>query len=145
MAKSKAKKSGGYHVKDLKLAGLGKNRIEWAGHDMPVLDKIRERFAVEKPLAGTRMSACLHVTAETANLAIALKAGGTDLFLCASNPLSTQDDVAASLVKDYGIRVGAEKRGEQRRPMSVNSSSRLIGVRYRERPPYVFRSLTESA
>jgi adenosylhomocysteinase len=96
-------------VKDLKLAAVGKQRIEWAERDMPVLRAIRERFAKEKPLAGMRMSACLHVTAETANLARTLVAGGADLVLVASNPLSTQDDVAASLVKDYGIAVYAIK------------------------------------
>ncbi len=100
-----------HHVKDLNLAPQGKKRIEWANNDMPVLRKIRERFEKEKPLAGMRMSACLHVTAETANLARTLKAGGADLVLVASNPLSTQDDVAASLVKDYGISVFAI-RGE---------------------------------
>src|SRR6266481_2571436 len=86
-------------VKDLSLAAAGKKRILWADSDMPVLARIRERFAREKPLAGLRMSACLHVTAETANLARAIQAGGADLVLIASNPLSTQDDVAASLVK----------------------------------------------
>ena len=96
-------------VKDLKLAGLGKQRIEWAERDMPVLRAIRERFAAEKPLTGMRMSACLHVTAETANLARTLKAGGADLLLCASNPLSTQDDVAASMMQDYGLPVFAIK------------------------------------
>jgi adenosylhomocysteinase len=96
-------------VKDLSLAEAGRKRVEWAERDMPVLRAIRERFAREKPLAGMRMSACLHVTAETANLARTLKAGGADLLLCASNPLSTQDDVAASLVKDYGIPVYAIK------------------------------------
>src|SRR6185369_4554023 len=89
------------------LAGVGKQRIEWAERDMPVLRAIRERFAKEKPLAGMRMSACLHVTAETANLARALQAGGPDLVLVASNPLSTQDDVAASLVQDFGLAVYA--------------------------------------
>jgi adenosylhomocysteinase len=96
-------------VKDFSLAGVGKQRIEWAERDMPVLRAIRERFATEKPLAGMRMSACLHVTAETANLARTLTAGGADLLLCASNPLSTQDDVAASLVQDFGIPVYAIK------------------------------------
>src|SRR3981081_2157662 len=90
-----------------KLAGAGKRRILWADQDMPVLARIRERFAKEKPLAGLRMSACLHVTAETANLARTLQAGGADLVLIASNPLSTQDDVAASLVHDFGISVFA--------------------------------------
>jgi adenosylhomocysteinase len=92
-------------VKDLHLAPQGKKRILWADGDMPVLARIRERFGRDKPLAGIRMSACLHVTAETANLARTLQAGGADLVLIASNPLSTQDDVAASLVADYGIAV----------------------------------------
>src|SRR5271154_2989875 len=94
-------------VKDLKLAPQGKKRILWADTDMPVLARIRERFTKDQPLAGLRMSACLHVTAETANLARALKAGGADLVLIASNPLSTQDEVAASLVQDFGIAVYA--------------------------------------
>jgi adenosylhomocysteinase len=96
-------------VKDLSLAQAGRKRVEWAERDMPVLRAIRDRFDREKPLAGMRMSACLHITAETANLARTLKAGGADLVLCASNPLSTQDDVAASLVEDYGIPVYAIK------------------------------------
>lgn len=98
-----------YEIKDINLAAQGKNQIEWADRDMPVLQSIRERFAKEKPLAGIRISACCHVTKETANLAITLKAGGADAVLIASNPLSTQDDVAASLVKDYGIPVYAVK------------------------------------
>jgi len=96
-----------HDVKDLGLAAEGKKRIEWADGDMPVLRKIKERFEKEKPMAGKKMAACLHVTAETANLARTLKAGGADLVLVASNPLSTQDDVAASLVKDYDISVYA--------------------------------------
>ena len=96
-------------VKDPALAGIGLQRIVWAERDMPVLRAIRERFEVEKPLAGLRMSACLHVTAETANLARTLVAGGADLVLVASNPLSTQDDVAASLVEDFNIPVFAIK------------------------------------
>lgn len=100
-----------HDVRDFDLAPQGRKRIEWADADMPVLQAVRERFGKEKPLAGKKMSACLHVTAETANLARALKAGGADLVLVASNPLSTQDDVAASLVKDYGISVFAI-RGE---------------------------------
>ncbi len=100
-----------HDVKDMNLAAEGKRRIEWAENDMPVLRKVRERFEKEKPLAGKKMSACLHVTAETANLARTLKAGGADLVLVASNPLSTQDDVAAALVKEYGISVFAI-RGE---------------------------------
>lgn len=98
-----------YEVKDISLAPKGKQRIEWAGREMPVLQQIKERFAKEKPLAGIRLSACCHVTTETAHLAIALKAAGADAVLIASNPLSTQDDVAASLVADYGIPVFAIK------------------------------------
>ena len=90
-------------VKDLSLAQDGVNRIEWAGREMPVLKLIQDRFQKDKPLAGVRMAACLHVTSETANLAIALKEGGADLVVCASNPLSTQDEVAAALVQEYGI------------------------------------------
>ena len=102
-----------YDVKDLSLAEKGKLRIEWAGMQMPVLRLIRERFEKEKPLKGVRISACLHVTTETANLMLTLKAGGAELALCASNPLSTQDDVAACLVKEYRIPVFAIK-GEDR-------------------------------
>jgi len=98
-----------HEVKDLALAALGKQRIEWAGREMPVLRQIQERFATEKPLAGIRLVACCHVTTETAHLAIALKNAGADALLIASNPLSTQDDVAASLVVDYGIPVFAIK------------------------------------
>jgi adenosylhomocysteinase len=96
-------------VKDLKLAAKGKLRIEWAERDMPVLSQVKEKFARSQVLKGKKMSACLHVTAETANLVRALKAGGADVVLCASNPLSTQDDVAASLVVDYDIPVYAIK------------------------------------
>ncbi len=98
-----------YDVKDLKLAAAGKKRIEWAGRDMPVLGIIQERFAKDKPLKGVTLAACLHVTSETANLAITLKKGGANVYLCASNPLSTNDEVAASLVKDYGIATFAIK------------------------------------
>lgn len=98
-----------HDVKDLSLAPKGKQRIEWAGREMPVLRQIQERFAKEQPLAGIRVSACCHVTTETAHLAIALKNAGADCVLIASNPLSTQDDVAASLVADYGIPVFAKK------------------------------------
>src|SRR6476659_3497411 len=98
-----------YDVKDLGLAEKGKRRIEWAEADMPVLRQIRERFERERPLEGLRIAACLHVTAETANLMRTLVAGGAELSLCASNPLSTQDDVAASLVQDYGISTFAIK------------------------------------
>lgn len=96
-----------HDVKSLRLAPQGKKRIEWANHDMPVLQKIREKFSKTKPLRGKKMAACLHVTAETANLMRTLKAGGAEVVLCASNPLSTQDDVAASLVKNYAIPVFA--------------------------------------
>ena len=96
-----------HDVKDLGLAAQGKIRIEWADRQMPVLRQIRARFEQEKPLKGLRIAACLHVTAETANLARTLKAGGADLVLIASNPLSTQDDAAASLVHDFGITVCA--------------------------------------
>ena len=94
-----------YDVADLSLATVGKKRILWADSDMPVLAAIRKKFAKTKPLKGKNVSACLHVTAETANLARTLKAGGANLVLCASNPLSTQDDVAASLVRDFKISV----------------------------------------
>ena len=96
-------------VKDLDLAETGKRRIEWAREWMPVLESVREEFISEQPLKDVRISGCLHVTTETANLAIALRDGGGDVVLCASNPLSTQDDVAASLVHDYGIPVYAIK------------------------------------
>ncbi len=97
-----------YDVKDSKLAGEGRLRIEWAAQQMPVLALIRERFAKEKPFKGVRISACLHVTTETANLALALRDGGAKLVVCASNPLSTQDDVAAAMV-DFGIPTNAIK------------------------------------
>ncbi len=115
-------------VKDLSLAALGYQRIQWAERDMPVLRAIRERFEVEKPLAGLRMSACLHVTAETANLARTLVAGGADLVLVASNPLSTQDDVAASLVNDFGIAVYAIKGEDE------HSYYRHIAAALKHRP-----------
>ncbi len=98
-----------YHIKDINLAENGRLRIEWAAQNMPVLKLIEERFEKEKPLKGVRISACLHVTTETASLMVALKKGGADVVLCASNPLSTQDDVAASLVKDFEIPVFAIK------------------------------------
>ena len=96
-------------LKDINLAKKGKLRIEWAEQEMPVLRSITERFRKEKPLKGFRLAACLHVTTETANLMETLKAGGAEVFLCASNPLSTQDDVAASLVKFSNIPVFAIK------------------------------------
>src|SRR3989344_1919535 len=90
-------------IKDKNLAAKGKLKIEWAGSQMKVLGLIRERFTKEKPFAGIRIAACLHVSSETANLMLTLKAGGAQVFLCACNPLSTKDDIAASLVEDYGI------------------------------------------
>lgn len=98
-----------YDIKDIELADAGRDRILWADRDMPVLASIRERFAAERPLEGIRIGACLHVTTETANLMRTLKAGGADVVLCASNPLSTQDDTAAALVKYYDISVFAIK------------------------------------
>jgi adenosylhomocysteinase len=112
MAVAKKTLKTAHHVKDLNLAPKGHGRIEWAGRSMPVLASIRDRFAKEKPLKGLRISACLHVTSETAHLMQTLQAGGGDLVLCASNPLSTQDDVAAALV-DQGISCYAIK-GEDR-------------------------------
>ena len=100
-----------HDVSDLSLAGRGQGRIAWAFSEMPVLASIRQRFERERPLAGLRVSACLHITTETANLARTLKAGGAEIVLCASNPLSTQDDVAAALVEQDDIPVFA-RRGE---------------------------------
>lgn len=100
-----------YDIKDISLNKTGKAKIEWAAQDMPVLEIIRTDFKKRKPLKGVKIAACLHVTAETANLAITLKEGGADVFLCASNPLSTQDEIAASLVKDFNMSVFAI-RGE---------------------------------
>ncbi|MDP2944683.1 MAG: adenosylhomocysteinase [bacterium] len=99
------------HIKDLKLAALGEKRLAWAGRDMPVLGIIKNDFKKSKPFKGKRVSACMHVTAETANLMLALQAGGADITLVASNPLSTQDDIAAALVKNHGLKVLAI-RGE---------------------------------
>ncbi|MBI1819331.1 MAG: adenosylhomocysteinase [Nitrospirae bacterium] len=98
-----------YDIKDIKLAAKGKLRIEWAEQNMPVLRLIKKRFKKEKPLAGVKVSACLHVTTETANLMETLKIGGADVYICASNPLSTQDDVAAALVDHFGIPTFAIK------------------------------------
>lgn len=98
-----------YDINDIKLARTGKLRIEWAANEMPVLAQIRRRFKKQKPLKGIRIGACLHVTTETGNLAITLKEGGAEVALCASNPLSTQDDVAACLVKDHKVSVFAIK------------------------------------
>lgn len=115
-------------IKDPSLKEQGKRQIAWAERDMPVLKQIRERFVQEKPLQGIRLVACCHVTKETANLAIALKAGGADAVLIASNPLSTQDDVAASLVEDYGISVYAWK-GED-----IETYTRHVGIALDHRP-----------
>ena len=90
-----------YHIKDIKLAKEGQLRSEWAAQEMPVLAQIEKRFKKEKPLKGIKIAACLHVTTETGNLMVALKEGGAEVSLCASNPLSTQDDVAAFLVKNH--------------------------------------------
>src|SRR3972149_4473439 len=105
--------SGIFDVKDKSLAGTGKQRIEWAYREMPVLKLIRGRFEKEKPLKGVRISGCLHITTETANLGLTLQAGGAELVLCASNPLSTQDDVAAALV-EYGIPTNAIKGEDEK-------------------------------
>ncbi|MDR1412643.1 MAG: adenosylhomocysteinase, partial [Actinomycetes bacterium] len=98
-----------YDVADTALADAGQARVEWAAADMPVLTSIRERFAVDRPFAGLRIGGCMHITTETANLARALVAGGAELSLCASNPLSTQDDVAAALALRYGVSIFAIK------------------------------------
>ena len=98
-----------HDVKDIAQAAAGRLKIEWAVQSMPVLRQVRERFAKEQPLKGIRLGACLHVTTETAVLMLTLKAGGAQLALCASNPLSTQDDTAAALVKEYDIAVYAHK------------------------------------
>ena len=104
-----------HDVKDLSLAAAGKLKIEWAEQSMPVLRQVRERFTKEQPLKGIRLGACLHVTTETAVLMMTLKAGGAQVVLCASNPLSTQDDTAAALVKEYGIPVFAQKGEDNKR------------------------------
>ena len=112
-----------HDVKDLALAPEGVRRIEWADRQMPVLAAIRERFEREQPLAGYRIAACLHVTTETANLMRTLKAGGADVVLCASNPLSTQDDVAAALVDEYDIS-GLRDQGRGQRHLLRSTSRR---------------------
>src|ERR671936_907534 len=135
-----------YDVKDLKLADDGQRKIEWAAQEMPVLQQIRERFTREQPLKGQRLSACLHVTTETANLALTLKAGGAELVLCASNPLSTADAAAASLVAHHGISVFAI-RGEdsdtyykhiaaaleQRPTMTMDDGADLVAALHKDR------------
>ncbi|HUT86031.1 MAG TPA: adenosylhomocysteinase, partial [Elusimicrobiales bacterium] len=108
------KKSKNYDVKDLSLAAAGKKRVDWAERDMPVLRTIKKRFEKEKPLAGYTLSACLHVTTETANLMKTLKAGGAKVNLCASNPLSTQDETAATLVAHDKISVFAIRAADRK-------------------------------
>ena len=135
-----------HDVKDLALAPSGVTRIRWADAEMPVLAAIRERFERERPLDGVRISACLHVTTETANLARTLAAGGADVVLCASNPLSTQDDVAAALVEEYGISVYAirgedndtyyshiEAAVDHRPQLTMDDGADVIGVLHKER------------
>src|SRR5512136_3280109 len=136
-----------YDIKDMNQAEGGRRRIDWAERDMPVLRQIRERFAKERPLEGVRLSACLHVTTETANLARTLQAGGADVVLTASNPLSTQDDVAASLVTHFEIPVYAIK-GEDNATyyqhihaaldthphMTMDDGADLVSTLHKERP-----------
>ena len=113
-----------FDIRNARLAKDGRKKIEWAERNMPVLRLIRERFRKEKPLKGISMAACLHVTTETANLMLALKTGGASVVLCASNPLSTQDDVAASLVKHYNIATLAIKgEGNKTYYKHINSNS----------------------
>ena len=116
-----------HDVKDLALASEGIRRIDWADRQMPVLAAIRERFQREQPLNGYRISACLHVTTETANLARTLKGGGADVVLCASNPLSTQDDVAAALVEAYDIATYAIKGEDNDTYYAHIEAARSIG------------------
>ncbi len=137
----------GHDVTDLGLAADGVKRVEWAEREMPVLRLIRERFEQEQPLAGLRIGACLHVTSETANLMRTLKAGGAQIALCASNPLSTQDDVAAALVDEYGISTYA-RRGVDRDAyyghlnavadthpqMTMDDGCDLVSLLHKERP-----------
>ncbi len=150
----------GYDVHDLGLAAAGRKRIEWADRQMPVLRRIRERFSKELPLKGQRLGACLHITCETANLLRALKAGGAEVFCCASNPLSTQDDVAAALVKEYGIPTYAihnEDRDtyyshlrsvlERRPTITMDDGADLVSLlhtEYRDRAQEVRASMEET-
>ncbi|MCB0879771.1 MAG: adenosylhomocysteinase, partial [Thermoleophilia bacterium] len=139
-----------HDVKDLALAPEGVRRIEWADRTMPVLRSIRERFAKERPLEGLRISACLHVTTETANLMRTLVAGGADVVLCASNPLSTQDDVAAALVENYGTRTYAIKNEdndtyyahimaavEHRPQITMDDGADVVGVLHGDKREYL--------
>src|SRR6516225_2785594 len=116
-----------HEIADLSLAPEGEARIAWASEQMPVLRQIRERFAAERPLEGLRIAACLHVTAETANLLLTLMAGGAQTALCSANPLSTQDDVAAALVFEHGAEVRA-RRGEELETYAEHLKA-LIGSR----------------
>ena len=133
-------------VKDIKLAAEGQNLIDWAAREMPVLNLIRERFAKEKPLAGQKLAACLHVTSETANLMLTLKAGGADIALCASNPLSTNDAVAAALASTHGIKTYAirgedndtyyqhiEAALDHRPAMTMDDGADLVSVLHKSR------------
>jgi adenosylhomocysteinase len=138
-----------YDIKDIRLSGRGKRRIEWASDNMPVLNLIAKRFAKERPLAGTKIACCLHVTTETAVLMLTLKAGGAQVSLCASNPLSTQDDVAASLAKDFRIPVFAIK-GEDHATyykhieavlstapdLTMDDGADLVSVIHKKKGPY---------
>jgi adenosylhomocysteinase len=137
-------------IKDIKLADIGKNRIEWADRQMPVVSLIKATFKETKPLKGLVMGACLHVTSETANLIRCLKEGGAEVALCASNPLSTQDDVAASLVRDYGVSVYAIN-GEDNKTyykhinqvldhkpnVTLDDGGDLVSVIHKERPDLI--------
>ena len=136
-----------YDVRDLKLAPEGARTIAWAAHEMPVLGQIRDRFAAEQPFKGQRISGCLHVTTETANLALALQAGGADLVLCASNPLSTSDGAAAALVVDHGLSVFAIKGEDSetyyrhiaaaldhRPTLTMDDGADLVAALHKERP-----------
>src|SRR2546423_356134 len=114
-----------YDVTDLELADAGARRTEWAAREMPVLGQIRARVAKERPFAGIRIAACLHVTTETANLAIALRDGGAEIAVCASNPLSTQDDAAAALVAREGVSVFARKGEDRANTETDRKSTRL--------------------
>jgi adenosylhomocysteinase len=138
--------SDSYDIKNIKLAEGGRRRIEWANQEMPVLSQIRQRFSKEQPLKGLRLSACLHVTTETANLMRTLQSGGAELRLCASNPLSTQDDVAASLVQHFEIPVFAIKGEDnetyykhidaaldQKPSMTMDDGADLVGVLHKDR------------
>ncbi len=117
-----------HEVADLSLAPAGEARIAWAGEQMPVLAQIRERLRTERPLEGVRIAACLHVTAETANLLLALAEGGAAAALCSANPLSVQDDVAAALVQEHGIETRGW-RGERSRTTSITSARRWTARR----------------